>query len=84
MLPTTTNPIGEIGSIASTLFGDLGTFITFIIGISLAFYLIEKLIGLMVYEGDLGATADHFLKPRYKGYKWYRSEKWNMEHTTGE
>lgn len=35
----------------------------------------------MIINGDFGATIDHMVKPKWKGYKIWRSEKWNMEHT---
>jgi len=36
---------------------------------------------LYIYNTGFGERFRQFGTPRWKGYKWYRSEKWNMEHT---
>lgn len=38
-------------------------------------------VALWIYNGGLGESVRHFGTPPWKGYKWYRSKKWNMEHT---
>lgn len=36
---------------------------------------------LYIYNGGLGEGMRRFGKPRWKGYKWWHSEKWNIEHS---
>jgi len=36
---------------------------------------------LYIYNSGFGEKFRKFGTPRWKGYKWYRSEKWNMENT---
>lgn len=36
---------------------------------------------LRLYIYNHGGAFRGFGTPPYKGYKWYRSQKWNAEHT---
>lgn len=49
-----------------------------VLGVAMLIYNVGK---NLVYRGAFGATIDHIIKPKWKGYKWYRSKKWNLEHT---
>lgn len=79
--------------IAQTLFSFMASEVSFmlmyLLGILLA--LLAALLGLSfginrtmlwIYDGGLGERVRHFGKPPWKGYNRWRSEKWNMEHTT--
>jgi hypothetical protein len=80
LISTTTDVVSSLGSVSGVLFSDILPYLYIIFGFAIAFWITEVLIGIMFYEGDFGHVVDYTFKPKWKGYKWYRSKKWNIEH----
>jgi hypothetical protein len=65
---------------------NYGTAILIILGAFISvglIFVIFKAGKMFIYRGGFGAKFDHnpWVKRPYKGYKPWRSAKWNMENT---
>jgi len=56
LFSTSTNPSGGIGSVATSLFSDIAPFVYIVLGIALAFLIIDIIIGL--YSNQKNADSN--------------------------
>ena len=59
LFSTTTNPYDGLGGVATGFFSDIAPFVYLVLGIAIAFFIIEIIIGIVSRQKNVNSDINH-------------------------
>lgn len=59
LFSTSTNPYGGLGGVATSFFADIAPFIYLVLGIAIAFFIIEIIIGIVSRQKNVNSDINN-------------------------